>query len=158
MKKLLLLSFIILVTAGFLSAQAAKGGTLYVAVKTVTLKSNTGFFSNNIGTLYYGDIVTVLQVNGKFVEVQSAVKSSLTGWTTLSNLSAKQIVSGDTTSLSFNDVGMAGKGFNHELEEAYKKSENLNYANVDKSEAITVQETDISRFLEDGLLSNGDNE
>jgi len=156
MKKLLSLSFIFLVTTVFLSAQVTKGGTLYVSVKTVALKSSIGYFANNIGTLYYGDKVTVIQISGKFVEVRSSVKSSLTGWTALSNLSVKQIVSGNTSSLSLSEVALAGKGFNHELEEAYKKSENLKFNDVDKSEAIILQEADILRFLENGLLSKGE--
>jgi hypothetical protein len=157
MKKLSVFMIMSFATVGFLSAQVARGGTLYVAVKTVTLKSSTGFFATNRGTLNYGDVVTVLQVSGKFVEVRSAANSSLTGWTASANLSAKQIVSGNTSSVSARETALAGKGFNQEVEDAYKTKGNLNYADVDRVEAVTVRETDLLRFLEDGHLSKGDN-
>jgi hypothetical protein len=158
MKKLFILLIMSLIAAGFLSAQVARGGTLYVAVKTVTLKSSTGFFSSNKGTLNYGDVVTVLQVSGKFVEVRSAVDSSLTGWTASANMSAKQIVSGNTSSVSARETALAGKGFNQEVEDVYKTKGKLNYADVDRVEAVTIREADLLRFLEDGHLSKGDNQ
>jgi len=157
MKKMLVLIIIGLVTAGFLSAQVARGGTLYVAVKTVTLKSSTGFFASSRGTLNYADVVTVLQVSGRFVEVRSVTNSSLTGWTASANLSAKQIVSGNTSSVSARETALAGKGFNQEVENAYKTKENLNYADVDRVEAIIVREVEILQFLEEGRLLKGDN-
>jgi len=109
MKKIFILMILGFVTAGFLSAQVEKGGTLYVAVKTVTLKSSTGFFAVNRGILNYGDMVTVLQVSGKFVQVQSAANSSLTGWTASANLSAKQIISGNISTVSVKETALAGK-------------------------------------------------
>jgi hypothetical protein len=156
MKKFVFIIVISLAAAGFASAQIARGGTLYVAVKTVTLKSSTGFFASNRGTLNYGDRVTVLQVNGKFVEVQNA-NSTLTGWTASANLSARQIVSGNENTLSARETALAGKGFNEEVENAYKSKGDLNYADVDRVEAIKVTETDLRRFLEEGHLSMGDN-
>jgi hypothetical protein len=158
MKKLIVFMIMGFAAVGFLSAQVARGGTLYVAVKTVTLKSSTGFFSSNKGTLNYGDVVTVLQVSGKFVEVRSAANSSLTGWTASANMSAKQIVSGNTSSVSARETALAGKGFNQEVEDVYKTNGKLNYADVDRVEAVTIREADLLRFLEDGRLSKGDNQ
>ena len=158
MKKLIILLIIGLAAAGFAAAQVSKGGTLYVAVKTQSLKSSTGFFASNRGTLNYGDRVTVLQVSGKFVEVRSAVNSSLTGWAPSANLSAKQIVSGNVAALSARETALAGKGFNQEVEDSYKKQgNNLNYADVDRVEAVTVSEANIRQFMEEGRLSMGDN-
>jgi hypothetical protein len=144
-----------LAAAGFAAAQVAQGGTLYVAVKTAALKSSTGFFASTRGTLTYGDRVTVLQVSGKFVEVRSA-NSSLTGWTASANMSARQIISGNTNTLSARETALAGKGFNQEVENAYKAKGSLNYADVDRVEAITVTETGLKGFLEEGHLSMGD--
>lgn len=157
MKKLVVLLIMGLMTAGFLAAQVIAGGTLYVAVKTVELKSSTGFFASTRGTLNYGDRVTVLQVNGRFVEVRSANNSSLTGWTPSANLSARQIVPGNTSALSARETALAGKGFNQEVENAYKAKGNLNYADVDRVEAVTVTSTGIRRFLEEGHLAMGEN-
>jgi len=157
MKKLAVLLIMGLAAAGFVSAQVSRGGTLYVAVKSLTLKSSTGFFASSRGVLNYGDRVTVLQVSGKFVEVRSAANSSISGWTPAANLSAKQIISGSSSTASASEVALAGKGFNQEVENAYKTKGNLNYADVDRVEAITVREADLMRFLEEGRLSMGDN-
>jgi len=157
MKKFLIFFLLVLFIAGLAFSQVSRGGTLYVAVKTLNLKSSTGFFASNRGTLNYGDRVTVLQVSGKYVEVRSVANSSLTGWTASANLSAKEIVSGNTATVSARETALAGKGFNQEVEDNYKRQGNLNYADVDRTEAITVNEDELKRFLEEGRLAMGDN-
>ncbi|MDR3020271.1 MAG: hypothetical protein LBU66_05140 [Treponema sp.] len=156
MKRIVIGFCLALLVTGFAAAQVSRGGTLYVAVKTVTLKSSTGFFASNRGTLEYGDRVTVLQVSGKFVEVRSATNSSLTGWTSSANLSARQVISSSTGSASAREVALAGKGFNQDVENSYKTQGNLNYADVDRVEAISVNEAELRRFLEEGRLAMGD--
>jgi len=155
MKKFLLMVVLVLFTAGFSAAQI-KGGTMYVAVKNLDLKSSTGFFASSKGTLNYGDRVTVLQVNGKNVEIRSVANSSLSGWTASANLSSKQIVSGNTNTASAKEVALAGKGFNQEVENAYKTKGKVNYADVDKVEALSIKESDLKKFLEDGRLAMGE--
>jgi uncharacterized protein YgiM (DUF1202 family) len=159
MKKILVVLCLFLLVTGITAAQAFSGGTYYVAVKTVTLKSGAGFFAGNKGTLKYGDKVTVLKVDGKFAEVKSATNSSVTGWIATSNLSARQVVSGTKSTASAKEVALAGKGFNQEVENTYKNQKNkkINYADVDKTEAITVNESELKKFLEEGRLKMGDN-
>ena len=157
MKKLIIGICLVLFITGFAPAQIARGGTLYVAVKEVTLKSGTGFFASAKGQLNYGERVTVLQVNGRFVEVRSSSNSSKTGWTASANLSARQVVSGTSSTATAREVALAGKGFNAEVESSYRSQQNLNYADVDRVEAITVNETALRRFLEEGRLSLGEN-
>jgi uncharacterized protein YgiM (DUF1202 family) len=158
MKKLFIILCLVLFVTGLASAQVAAGGTLYVSVKTLTLKSGTGFFAGSKGTLNYGDRVTVIKVDGKFAEVRSTANSSLTGWTATANLSAKQVVSGNSSTASAREVALAGKGFSQEVENSYKgQKNNLNYADVDRTEAITVREEDLKKFLEEGRLKMGDN-
>ena len=120
MKRLIILLVMGLAVVGFAAAQASRGGTMYVAIKSVALKSSTGFFASNRGTLSYGSRVTVLQVSGRFVEVRSATNSSLTGWTQTSNLSARQVVAGAGTTATAREVALAGKGFNQEVEASYR--------------------------------------
>jgi len=156
MKKTILVFCLVLFIAGLAAAQVSQGGTLYVAIKTVTLKSSTGFFASNRGTLNYGDRVVVLRVSGKFVEVRSAANANLSGWTPSANLSARQIVSGNTSTATASEVALAGKGFNQEVENSYRGRGNFNYADVDRVEAIVVSEADLRRFLEEGRLSTGE--
>jgi uncharacterized protein YgiM (DUF1202 family) len=159
MKKLLMVLGLAAALGGAAFAQMSRGGTVYVNVKTLQLKSGTGFFAGKSGSpLAYGDQVTVLQVNGKWVEVRYSMRTAFTGWTNSSNLTAKRIVaSGGTGSASAREVAMAGKGFNEEVENAYKSGSNLNYAGVDAVEAITVTENDLYSFITEGRLTLGDN-
>jgi len=157
MKKTVILCVLCVSVAYAALAQVAKGGTLYAATKSVALKSSTGFFASTSGTLVYGDQVTVLQVNGKWVEVRSVSNSSLSGWTASANLSAKRVVAaGNTNSATASEVGLAGKGFNQEVENTYKAGGQLNYADVDRTEKTAVLEDVLRKFLADGHLSMGD--
>ena len=157
MKKTFIVFCLMLFITSLAAAQVAAGGTLYVAIKTVTLKSSTGFFATNRGTLNYGDRVTVIRVSGRYVEVRSATNASITGWTPSANLSVRQVVSGTTSTATASEVALAGKGFNQEVETSYRtQNTNLNYAAVDAVERITFNEADLRRFLEEGRLAMGD--
>jgi hypothetical protein len=157
MKKFIIGFCLVLFITGLAAAQVRVGGTLYAAAREVELKSSTGFFASTTGRLTYGDRVTVLQVNGRFVQVRSATNTSLVGWTPSANMSARQVVAGTTSTATAREVALAGKGFNQEVEQSYRAQQNLNYADVDQIERITVNQNNLRRFLEEGRLSMGDN-
>ncbi|MCL2214131.1 MAG: hypothetical protein FWC06_02865 [Treponema sp.] len=157
MKKVFIVVCLVLFLAGIAAAQVSRGGTLYVSVKNLPLKSSTGWFARTNGTLEYGAQVTVLQVNGRFVEVRSAANSSVTGWTASSNFSTRQVVSGTSSTATAREVALAGKGFNQEVEQSYKTGhQDLNFADVDMVETISVNENEFRYFLEEGHLAMGD--
>ena len=155
MRKFLILSGLVLLACGTLFAQISKGGTAWVSAKTAALKSSTWFFAGTKGTLEMGAQVTVLSIDGSWAEVRSAANASLSGWTAVSNLSAKRIVS-TGTGASASEVALAGKGFNQEIENAYKTGGNLNYADVDKTEAIKVSMEELYQFVTQGHLNTGE--
>ena len=155
MKKLFILLMFTLLIPCALFAQISKGGTAWVSAKTAALKSSTWFFASTRGTLEMSAQVTVLQVNGNWAEVRSAANASLSGWTAVSNLSAKRIVASGTGA-SASEVGLAGKGFNQEVESAYKTKGDLNYADVDKTEAIKVSQDELYKFVTEGHLVTGE--
>jgi uncharacterized protein YgiM (DUF1202 family) len=158
MKRVLFIFSLILFVAGLAAAQSA-GSIMYVTVKTLTLKSGTGAFDGNTGTLKYGDKVTVVSVNGKFVEIKGADEPVVTGWTTAANLSKKQVTAGSTSTASAKEMALAGKGFSQETEKNLKgQKKDLNYADVDKTEAIKVNEKDFKKFLDEGQLKTGDSQ
>jgi len=159
MKKSICLILFFLVLAGSVFAQIAKGGTAWVSVKTVALKSSTWFFASNRGTVNYGDQVTVIQVSGNWAEVQSAANTTLTGWISTSNLSAKRIAStGSTSTATASEVALAGKGFNQEVENEYKAGGgNFNFEAVDWTEKITITDDELLKFMTEGKLSTGAN-
>jgi len=154
MKRLFLLVLVLLVS-GALFAQIAKGSTAWVSAKKADIKSSTGFFAGTKGSLTLGDEVSVLQVNGKWAEVRSAANTSLSGWMAASNLSARRIVSSGTTA-SANEVALAAKGFNQEVENIYKAKGDLNYADVDKTEAIAISQDELYKFVTEGHLNTGE--
>jgi len=156
MKRSVFVLCLILFITGFASAQAKKGGTMYVAVKTAALKASTGAFAGTTATLTYGEKVTILQIDGKNAEIKSTTNPSMTGWTALANLSAKQVVTGTTSTASAKEISLAGKGFNQEVENAYKAKGKINYADVDKIETQSVKDADLKKFLEDGRLAMGE--
>jgi hypothetical protein len=174
MKKIFVFLSLTLLVIGFASAQSPaaqpaaekpatekkekEGKVLYVAVKTVTLKSGTGAFAENVkgGTLNYGAKVTQIKVDGSFTEVKSADNPSLTGWVTTVSLTSKQVVAGGAASTTTaKEVALAGKGFSQEAEKTLSQKKELNYADVDKVEAIKVREKDVEKFLKEGDLKLG---
>jgi hypothetical protein len=152
MKRFLIAVFLVFFFTGFAAAQVGPGRTMYVNVKTVDLKSATGFFASTRGTLNYGDQVTVVQVDGKYAEVKSDDNSSLTGWTALTNLTTRQVVAGARTSASVSEVALSGKGFNRENENTYRAQGEINYDRVEKIETLSVNEEELMRFIEEGGL------
>jgi opacity protein-like surface antigen len=157
MKRFLLLSGFIVLLAGTVSAQVTKGATAYVTAKTIQVKSSTGFFASSRGNLAYGAQVTVLQVNGKWAEIRSS-SPSITGWIAVANLTTKRVTaSSGGSSASASEIALAGKGFNEEVENAYKANGDLNYADVDKTEAIKVSQDDLLKFVTEGHLAAGEN-
>ena len=161
MKKVLLIFCFTLFITGLAvaggTAESSSNKTMYVAVKVAELKSGTGAFASTVGTLNYGDSVTVLQTSGRFMQVRSNANSSLTGWTAESNLTTRQVVAGTSSTASASEVAMAARGFNQEVEQEYRtQNRNLNYADVDRVEALTTNNDDLKKFLEEGHLAMGD--
>jgi hypothetical protein len=156
MKRVLLLTSLVVFLTGAAAAQVSRGSTAYVTVKTIQVKSSTGFFAGNRGTLSYGAQVTVLQVNGKWAEVRSAGSPSITGWLASSNLTTRRInASSGGTRVSAGEIALAGKGFSEEMENAYKAGSDLNYADVDKIETLQVSQEDLQKFVTEGRLATG---
>jgi uncharacterized protein YgiM (DUF1202 family) len=140
------------------AAQTLAGKTMYVTAKTVDLKSSSAFFSDVKGTLVYGDSVTVVQEYGRWTEVRAAEKQNLSGWIAAANLTSMRLLSGgsSSTTASANELALAGKGFNQEVENSYKTSGNLNYDAIDAIEKEEVPNRELYNFLLEGHLARGE--
>jgi uncharacterized protein YgiM (DUF1202 family) len=154
MKKIILISLLCLISAVWVSAQK-RGDTMYVNIQKASLKTSTGFFAGTAGTLAYGDQVKVLEVKGKWLQVQSASGASVKGWIATASLTSKRITQGSNT-VSSKELAMAGKGFSEEVEQQYKTDKNLNYTGVDEVEKIVVPDEDLLAFIEEGHLAKGE--
>jgi len=126
--------------------------TRYVAVKTTPLKSSIGFFAKDLGTLSLGDVVTVVQDDGKWSQIQAG--GGLAGWVTSSSLSARRVVTSNST-VTASEIAMAGKGFSPDMEMEYRKN-GLDYSQVDSMEQISVPADELFRFLNEGRLARGE--
>jgi uncharacterized protein YgiM (DUF1202 family) len=155
LKKAIMLWCVAVLLTAAAGAQVRQGQTVYINAKSVALKSGTGFFARTVGTLQYGDTVTVLQTNGKWVELRSG--SRVSGWTAQTNVTTKRIAAtGGSGAASSREVAMAGKGFNEEVEQVYRESSGIDYSGVDAVEALRVSDDDLLRFITEGRLSMGD--
>ena len=118
MKKLIVAALLCL-SAITLFAQKV-GDTNYINVNSANLKSSTGFFASNTGTVTYGDEVKVLALSGKYAQVQTTTGNK-TGWIPKTSLTSKRVSkSGNIGSTSGSELALAGKGFTPEVEAEYK--------------------------------------
>ena len=155
MKKIFILLALTLLVSGSLFAQIRAGSTAWVSSRSAPLKSSTWFFAANRGALDMATEVTVMQVNGNWAEVRSRANSSLSGWTQMSNLSARRILPSGTGA-SASEIALAGKGFNQEVEDAYRARGGLNFGDVDRVEAARVSQDELYSFVTGGRLFTGE--
>jgi hypothetical protein len=150
MKRILLSLFFAIFNSVFVFSQSV-GSTMYVAVKTIDLKSSTGVFAGKLGILNLGEAVTLIRINGKWAEVRTA--NSLSGWVAMSGLTSRRIMTNDRSVLA-NEIALAGKGFSPEMEVEYRKN-GLDYSLVDMMEELNIVENDLQEFIDDGRLTSG---
>ena len=88
-----------------------------------------------------------------WTKVRLESNSSVSGWINNSSLTKKKIVlSTNKVSVSTNELALAGKGFNAEIEAEYKKNGKVNYAAVDRLEKNLVSFDTVFEFMEAGKL------
>jgi uncharacterized protein YgiM (DUF1202 family) len=153
MKRLILCAILSVVVAGALCAQSR---TMYVTARTLEVKSSFGFFAEILGTLSYGAPVSVIQEYGKWAQVKSLDPPVVSGWVPAASLTSKRIITGSSTSASANEIALAGKGFNQEVENAYRQNGTLNYDAIDAMEEIRIPNRQLFSFLQEGRLARGE--
>ena len=144
------------VTGVFSAGLALGGGTLTVQVRDGQVRATPSFLGKIVGTLHYGDRVTVLDQNGDWNRVNSP---RFRGWMhssalTKSNISLQAGGNNAPLAASGDELALAGKGFNKQVESAFKaKNPQMDYAWVDRMEAIKVSPEEMAQFLRQGGLS-----
>lgn len=158
MKKVLCLISLVLLSSCLFGVSFKKNSTVYVCVKSTSLKAGTGFFSKSTGTVKYGDRLIVEESNNKKSKVKNS-SGSVSGWISNGSLTSKKIAStsGDSVVASKSELALAGKGFSADTEKAFKNSgNNLNYDLIDETEKITVSEEELNQFIKEGNLFGGE--
>lgn len=141
---------LLLIFAGLLWAAE----TLKVTVKTSKLRKSPKFYARSVATVKFGDSLQKLMEQGDWI--QATTTAGITGWIHSSavtkpkfSLTAGRRAQEETTA---DEVALAGKGFNEQVEREYRQQTNLDYTWVDRMAQITVSETEMERFLREGKL------
>jgi hypothetical protein len=136
----------------------AQNQRMSVQVQDGKLRADPSFLGKIIGTVAYGDSVTVIRQQDPWFFVSTRT-GQLTGWIHSSALTEKEIVlrAGDANvqkTASQREIALAGKGFNPEVEKEYKlRNPNLNFESIDRMERIIVSDEEIRQFMTEGKLS-----
>lgn len=146
-----LMAFLLVLLAAL---PAAAQETLSIQVREAPLRESPSFLGRVAATLAYGDRVVLEGEQGDFKRV-AVQGGGPAGWVHASAVSEKEIVltgggSTASTQATGDEIALAGKGFNRQVEEQYRQRTGLDYATVDRMEGITVSTAEMAAFLEQG--------
>ena len=138
------------------TAEAQK--VLSVQVKEGQLRATPSHLGKIIARVSYGDRVNVLEEKGSWKKV-SVSGGKAQGWMHATALTNKRIAlkagQGNVgSSVSGDEIALAGKGFSEEVEAQYRKNnKNLEYTWIDRMEAIKVSPDQMEDFITGGRLT-----
>ncbi len=145
----------LLLAAGSALAAAKE---MSVQVRNGQLRATPSYLGKLVAPAPYGDRLTVLKVQGDWVEV---VGPAGTGWMHKSALTEKKVVlragaEDVNAAASGEELALAGKGFNSDVEADFKKKNtNVDFGPIDRMEKIKVSATEATAFLREGGLKAG---
>lgn len=134
----------------------AVGEVMSIQVRTSKLRSRPSFLGSTVTEVAYGAQVTVRSKQGPWVEVSTP--DGHAGWLHESALSEDELamVSGSIdvdTGASGEEIALAGKGFNDQVENEYqKKHEDLDFTWVDLMEKMVISPEQAEAFLAEGQI------
>ena len=155
-----LIIFFTLLGVLLLNTMAEAQKIMTVQVREGQLRATPSHFGKITAKTYYGDQVTVLEEKGDWKRV-SVSNGKGQGWMHESALTGKRTVltagrSRAGTSVSQDEIALAGKGFSEEVEKEYRKNNaNLDYAWINRMETIRISPRQMENFVEDGRLVLG---
>jgi uncharacterized protein YgiM (DUF1202 family) len=148
--KILLVSvFIVLVT--LLIAE-----TLMVKVQTTYLRQEPKFYASTVAVLNAGEVVETISAENGWYQVKTA--KGAVGWLHSSavqtgKFSLAAMDKSLKTQATADEIALAGKGFNKQVEESYKTQHSeANFSEVDRMLKIKVSQSQLLEFLKEGKL------
>ena len=154
MKRYMSAWMLALALAGPLAAGAAE--QMSVQVQNAQLRADASYLGKLVTGVPYGTRVTILQSRGDWRQVQEPGGKS--GWVHLSALSKKNITmkagaQDVATAASGDELALAGKGFNSDVEADFKdKNKQIDFTWIDRMEKIKVSMDEITKFLAEGQV------
>ena len=142
-----------------ISVGVAFAAPMSVQVRNGRVRATPSQLGAVVATVDYGAKVEAGTPEKGWYPVTTA--DGKTGWLHESVLSKKPIVlrAGTTdaaTGASSDEVALAGKGFNEQVEAKLRNEGKLDYTWVDRMSAFKVDANEISKFLKEGHLPGGD--
>ena len=151
--KIKMIGFVILFVISSVSLMAE---TVSVITKENAIRTSCRFFAPVVAVVYYNDKLEVISQQGdwfrvKYNEFEGCIHKSAVKKQTFT---LAELGSGKSKSTSEDEVALAGKGFNPEIEEEYKKENpELNFKLVDTIEELDIPEDKHINFIEEGELN-----
>jgi len=127
---------------------------LNVQVKSGKVRARPSFLGKIVATLSYGDSVKVIREQGEWVLAKNA--GSPQGWIHISALTDDfiELSSGGSnaeTAASSDELALAGKGFNSDVESEFKtRNEDIDFTWIDRMEKIIISPEQMEGFLKMG--------
>ncbi len=149
MQRLLKISVVVL-----LMPVSAFATSLSIQVEEGQVRSTPSFLGEIVDKVIYGESVELVKEQGPWRMVNTKRKP---GWIHQSAVSESKVelVPGSDVNegASGKEIALAGKGFNPEVESAYKaEHQQISFAWVDNMEKFTVNNADIEQFIKQGGL------
>ncbi len=141
-----------------LSAGAAFATSMSVQVRNGKLRATPSQLGRVVATVEYGAVVQAEAPQKGWYPATTA--DGKTGWLHESALSKKPIAmragtSDAATGVSSDEVALAGKGFNEQIEAKLRADGTLDFTWVDRMAAFEVAADQIMRFRTEGNLPGG---
>ncbi|HSW00054.1 MAG TPA: SH3 domain-containing protein [Sedimentisphaerales bacterium] len=148
---------VLLVLLALCAGVAVAATQMSVQVQKCVVRAKPNAMGARIVELAYGDRIDVGSLQNGWYPV---TVNGVSGWVPASSLSTKKIVmrsgTGDAaTGASSEEVAMAGKGFNKQVEDEMQAQGKLDYTWVKKMYDFTAKEGDIVLFRAQGSLTGG---
>ena len=137
------------------AAWSAAAKSMSVTVRETQARATPSFLGGVLAVLAYGDRVEILEEQRDWLRV--ALPGGKQGWVHRSALTEKRVVlqagsEAAETGASGDEVALAGKGFNKEVEAQYKAENQLDYTWVDRMEGFEVPPEEVAAFVQAGGL------
>ncbi len=150
MKTFILITYLLCVAVTFAHAENVR-----VTVKENTIRGDCRFYAPVKLRVRAGDMLTVIGKSGDWYRVSfKGVSGCIHRGAVESRTYAVTGSGGRQGGASRDEVSLAGKGFNPEVEKSYRSSNpTLDFSAVDSLEKITVDEGQLRNFIDKGGLN-----
>lgn len=134
--------------------------TMSIQVREAQLRATPSHLGKIVGRASYGDRVAVLEERGDWKKI-SPEGGKYQGWIHKSALTSQKIAlkAGRTnveSSVSRDEIALAGKGFSKEVEAQYRQhNKNLDYTWINRMETFKVSPGQLQEFIVEGKLVTG---